>query len=45
MVNMLSTDEKKLIEKLRECHNHKPLPTPDTKWKKRNKQMQEKHID
>ena len=26
---------KKLIEKSRECHNHKPQPTPDTKWKRK----------
>ena len=26
---------KTLIEKSRECHNHKPQPTPDTKRKKK----------
>ena len=45
--------EKKLIEKSRECHNHKQ-PTPDTKRKRKrtttntyktNKQMHEKHKD
>ena len=45
---------KKLIEKSRECHNHKPQPTPDTKRKRKmtktnahktNKQMHEKHTD
>ena len=44
--------KKKLIEISRECHNHKPQPTPDTKRKrnmtktntyKTNKQLQEKH--
>ena len=44
---------KKLIEKARECHNHKPQPTPDTKRRKMtktntykaNKQMHKKHTD
>ena len=27
--------EKKIIEKSRECHNHKPQPTPNTKKKKK----------
>ena len=45
---------KRLIEKSRECHNHKPQPTPDTKRKRKmtklntiktNKQTHEKHTD
>ena len=45
---------KKLIEKYRECHNHKPQRNPDTKRKSKrddidmcriNKQMYEKHIE
>ena len=44
----------KLIEKARECHDHKPQQVTDTKWKrgrmeintsKINTQMHEKHID
>ena len=30
-----NTKEKKLIEKSRECHNHKLQPTPDTKRKRK----------
>ena len=45
---------KQLIEKPRECHNHKPQSIPDTKRKRKmteidackiNKQMHAKHID
>ena len=45
---------KQKIEKSRECHDHKPQPTPDTKRKRKmtktnlyktNKQMREKHTD
>ena len=45
---------KKLMEKSRVCHNHKPQPTPDTSRKSKrtkinackiNKQMHKKHID
>ena len=45
---------KRLIEKSRECHNHKPQPTTDTKRKRKmtktntykaNKQIHEKHTD
>ena len=48
------THEKMLIEKSKECHNHKQLPTPYTKSKRKrtktntcktNKQMHEKHTD
>ena len=48
------TETKKLKEKSRECHNHKPLPTPDSKRKRQmiknltrttNKQMHEKHTN
>ena len=27
--------KKKVREKSRECHNHKPQPYPDTKWKRK----------
>ena len=43
--------QKKLIEKSRECHNHKPQPTQrkrkmtKTNMYKANKQMHEKHTD
>ena len=52
--NMLLFDNNKLIEKSRECHNHKPQATPDTKRKRKNdknqhvqnkQQMHEKHTD
>ena len=45
--------KKEVNGKFRECHNHKPQPTPDTKKKRRKtesnvykttKQMHEKHI-
>ena len=56
VVNPTNTDRQglrknKLIEKSRECHNHKPQPTPDTKRKRqmtkltRTQQMHEKHTD
>ena len=54
--NKLSTSHighKNLIEKARECHNHKPQPTSDTKRKRKkieikackiNKQIHKNHI-
>ena len=47
-------DRKEVIEKSRECYNHKPQPTPDNKRKSKwteidrckiNKQMHKKHTD
>ena len=35
--NTLLIMSKKLIEKSRECHSHKPQPTPDTKRKKKDR--------
>ena len=33
--NLLTGDEKKVREKSRECHNHKPQPFPDPKRKRK----------
>ena len=52
--NFINFTIKKLIEKSRECHNHQPQPTTDTKRKRKgtksntyktNKHMHEKHTD
>ena len=50
----LETNKKLIAERSRECHNHKPQPTHDTKRKRKrteiinscniNKQMHEKHL-
>ena len=35
VLNMFSSNLKKLIERSRVCHNHKPQPTLDTKRKRK----------